>query len=289
MTPLQHILCPYDFSPPVREMAPYVRTVATRFTARVTLLSVVPPIWNVAPIGTEIFEGEDTAAWQRELARRLDGELMSELSGVRVDRATAYGDPAVKIVEYASAHAVDLIMMPTHGVGMFRDLLLGSVTAKVLHDAACPVWTATHAPLDGVRRSRPQPATIVCAVDGSAATAPLLRWAAPFATSLGATLKLLHVVEAVSDWPSLDRERQLQDHIRDAARARIEAIQREAGIGAPLRVAVGPIVDTVAEDARQEDADLVVIGRGALAAPLGRLRTHAYGIIRRSPCPVLSV
>ena len=32
-----------------------------------------------------------------------------------------------------------------------------------------------------------------------------------------------------------------------------------------------------------------VLGRGSLQAPLGRLRTHAYGIIQRSPCPVLSV
>jgi hypothetical protein len=36
-------------------------------------------------------------------------------------------------------------------------------------------------------------------------------------------------------------------------------------------------------------ADLVVIGRGVLNGTLGRLRTHAYGIIRQSPSPVLSV
>ena len=38
----------------------------------------------------------------------------------------------------------DLIMMPTHGYGPFRRFLLGSVTAKILHDATCPVWTSTH-------------------------------------------------------------------------------------------------------------------------------------------------
>ena len=35
-------------------------------------------------------------------------------------------------------------MMPTHGYGKFRSLLLGSVTAKALHDAKCAVWTAAH-------------------------------------------------------------------------------------------------------------------------------------------------
>ncbi len=36
---------------------------------------------------------------------------------------------------------LDLIMMPTHGGRHFRSLLIGSVTAKVLHDVRCPVWT----------------------------------------------------------------------------------------------------------------------------------------------------
>jgi hypothetical protein len=39
----------------------------------------------------------------------------------------------------------------------------------------------------------------------------------------------------------------------------------------------------------QHEVDLAVIGRGALQGTLGRLRTHAYGIIRQSPCPVLSM
>ena len=35
--------------------------------------------------------------------------------------------------------------------------------------------------------------------------------------------------------------------------------------------------------------DLILIGRGMLHETMGRLRTHAYGIIRHAPCPVLSV
>jgi nucleotide-binding universal stress UspA family protein len=52
---------------------------------------------------------------------------------------------------------------------------------------------------------------------------------------------------------------------------------------------VGEIVTTITEEARQEGADLIVLGRGPMHETLGRLRTHAHGIIQRSPCPVLSV
>jgi hypothetical protein len=63
------------------------------------------------------------------------------------------GDPAREITDYAQEQGADLIMMPTHGYRTFRSLLLGSVTAKVLHDAACPVWTGVH-----VEDSPPAPA-----------------------------------------------------------------------------------------------------------------------------------
>ena len=48
-------------------------------------------------------------------------------------------NPPIRIVSYAREHTIDLIMMPTHGYGPFRSLLIGSVTAKVLHDIELPV------------------------------------------------------------------------------------------------------------------------------------------------------
>jgi nucleotide-binding universal stress UspA family protein len=88
----------------------------------------------------------------------------------------------------------------------------------------------------------------------------------------------------------LPSERELQEQAREEARAKILALQRAAGgVEAPVRIAVGQIANTVTEEARQEGADLIVIGRGSLQSPLGRLRTHAHGIIQKSPCPVLSV
>jgi nucleotide-binding universal stress UspA family protein len=181
---------------------------------------------------------------------------------------------------------VDLIMMPTHGLGRFRSLVLGSVASNVLQAARCPVWTAAHTETQcaGVLPTR-----ILCAVDGTPGTPALLQWAARFATDVRATLALLHVVSPITDMPTLESERARQDRYRQGEQRRVASMRRDAGVDAPLRVAVGEIVTTVAEEARQENADLVIIGRRALSAPFGRLRTHVFGIIQRSPCPVLSV
>ena len=203
-----------------------------------------------------------------------------------MDRVTALGDPAEKIAEFTRDNRVDLVMLPTHGHGLFRSLLLGSITAKVLHDVHCPVWTAAHA---SKQHAQEAPRKILCALDGSDKSLALVQWAADFSRQVGASLQLLHVVRTISDWLSLESEQGLQEELRAESRTRIEAMLKSGGWDLPLRVAVGEIVNTITEEARQEGADLIVLGRGAMHETLGRLRTHAHGIIQRSPCPVLSV
>jgi nucleotide-binding universal stress UspA family protein len=148
------------------------------------------------------------------------------------------------------------------------------------------VWTAAHT---DAQQAPDLPKRILCALDGTPASVPLLKWAGEFSKAVGASLALLHVVPPISDWVSLESERTLQEQVRNRARAKIADFQAQAGIAAPLRVAVGAIATSVVEEARQEGANLILIGRGSLHSTLGRLRTHAYGIIHQSPCPVLSV
>jgi nucleotide-binding universal stress UspA family protein len=57
--------------------------------------------------------------------------------GTRV--AVETGSPVTKILEYAEKHAIDLIVMGTHGRGAMERIWVGSVTEGVLQRAACPV------------------------------------------------------------------------------------------------------------------------------------------------------
>ena len=287
MEPFKHIIFPFDFSRQGSQAVPFVRAIASKFGAKVTILGVVPAVWNMVAADLPVLIREEEAAKEVDLQSRLDRAFTNEFQGIRAERIAAVGDPALKIVEYAHAHRGDLIMMPTHGFGIFRTMLLGSVTAKVLHDAKCPVWTATHAE---EQRSPGELRTILCAVDGdSTEAAALMQWASQFSRKMGAALKLVHAVPPVSDWLAIPSERELNEQIRAEAYAKLEALRISAGVDAPLTVVAGKITDAVAEEARTCGADLTVIGRGSVQSTLGRLRTHVYGIVQQSPCPVLSV
>jgi nucleotide-binding universal stress UspA family protein len=54
---------------------------------------------------------------------------------VETECVVLQGDPARQFVDFAHSSNTDLIVMPTHGYGQFRQFILGSITAKVLHDA----------------------------------------------------------------------------------------------------------------------------------------------------------
>jgi nucleotide-binding universal stress UspA family protein len=182
---------------------------------------------------------------------------------------------------------VDLIMMPTHGYGPFRSLLLGSVTAKVLHDARCPVWTAAH--VEQAQKDHVAPKNILCAVDATPKSQPLIQWVAEFAKATGGSLRIAHATGGVQGWPERHLNREFEEAIRQEAKNAITRLLEPAGVNAPACVTVGDVAGVVREEAVRHSADLVVIGRGSIHEKLGRLRTHAYGIIRQAPCPVISV
>jgi nucleotide-binding universal stress UspA family protein len=288
MLTIKHILFPIDFSERTCGALPFVNAMASRFGSHVTLISVAPPIpfgGMVDPSGLVVMYPEDLKS---DLQARLDTTLVKEFEHLPVQRIAEVGDPARVITRFAHSEGVDLIMMPTHGYGPFRRLLLGSVTAKVLHDAQCPVWTGAHMEKPPFHEHLAW-RSVLCAVDGTPKSTPVMEWAAQFSKETGAALRLVHAVPGAEAWPDRQFNSEFESDLRKAARERIECLQRSVGVKAPLCIATGEVAETARDEARRHGADLIVIGRGVLDEALGRLRTHAYGIIRQAPCPVISV
>ena len=290
-----NILYPVDFSERCRTVAPFVNAVAQRNGASLTLVNFVevPALWY----GT----AEAPCVPDLSIARLVDdareGLTMfakeffpcNETSGIHLEIRVEEGDPGSSIVAMARTSGVDLIMMPTRGHGLFRAALLGSVTAKVLHDSECPVWTAAHAGEEGDSPST-EWRNVVCAVDTTPDARRLLDYAKELASAYGAAVHLVHAVPSGPDnRPEKYLERDFDAFVKDSARKAIDAMQKEAGTNFRLCVEGGNVSSIVAAVAKEDKSDLVLIGRGVLSHFAGRLRTHVYAIIRDAPCPVLSV
>lgn len=286
MLTIKHILFPMDFSERCCGAVPFVAATAKRFGAKITLISAAPPYWYAGDPGVPMVV--DMEEVKEQLQNRLAKTLVDDFSGIEVQRYVEIGEPGEVITQFAHTEGVDLIMMPTHGYGPFRSFLLGSVTAKVLHDAGCPVWTGAHME-EPPQKEHVACANVLCAVDGTPKSAPLMEWSAQFAKANNATLRLVHVIGGVQGWPERQLNREFEETMRKDAKGAIEKLERSAGVDAPICVAVGDVPGAVREEARRHAADLLVIGRGLLHETFGRLRTRSYGIIRQAPCPVISI
>jgi len=281
MFSLSKILVPIDFSERCLGATRYAITLVEHFQSELTLLHVFSPIEDVS------LEVRTVNEVRRQKAQEaLDDFLCAALNHLNTRRILREGDPAEVIVDQARRDRSDMIMMPTHGYGPFRRLLLGSVTAKVLHDAPCPVWTGVHL-AQGPPIEWLTPKQVVCALDLGPASGTVLRWADGRAAAFNSKLTVVHV-EPRLDSPGEEYfAHEWRRHLMAQASETIARLQQAEGTHAEIVLESGEISDAIARTADKLRADVVVIGRGE--ASDARLGTHAYNIIRRSPCPVVSI
>lgn len=283
-----NILFPVDFSPSCIAMAAYVQRTAAILGAKVSLLHVVDlanfnsfELYVRSPL--EMIEEHLNAGRQR-----LESFLAAEFPVSNSPRLLTSGDAAAEIAQTARDGGFDLIIMPTHS-GYFRQMLLGSTTAKVLNDADCPVLTSRHAetiaprPLDHRQ--------LLCSIGLSSNSERILRFASQAAARAQAKLTIIHAVQAGGpDQPvDLDLEERVYSAEREEARQRIAELQQKIGAQASVRVAIGSVKEALIEAARQSDADVLMIGRSPQSGAYGRMRDLTYSMVRDSPYPVLSI
>jgi nucleotide-binding universal stress UspA family protein len=288
---VKEIVFPIDFSDSSVDVCPYVAALTQRLRAKLTLLHVIE---NLAPGSRPLdrVHAEDPAELElrKESANRaLRAFQQQYIPHVASDLCVLAGDSAQSIVTYGGAGEERMILMPTHGYGPFRQMLLGSVTAKVLHDSECPVLTGTHLesavrPTEWFKLQR-----ILCAVSLNWETDEVLKTAAEVSGQLGATLRAFHVVTPVEEGLLPLLEPGGPPFSTQSARNAVQDALHRTGVSAEVCVSVGEPSREVARAARASNADLIVIGKGGAPEFPGRLGSHGYAIVRRSPCPVLCV
>ena len=289
----QQILFPVDFSDRSRAAAPFIHSMATRYGSHVTLLHAVQ-------IPSPVYSGMDITYPPNPDRQELSDEILSKLEEFRDNQlprldarcVVEFGDPANAIVDFAHQNRVALIALPTHGYGAFRRLLLGSVAAKVLHDATVPVWTSAHCPESG-HRAHPLPRHILCALDLKPDSLRVLQLAIEIASDTTATLEIVHAAPEGYAQSENDPARAIEIRIREllqtAGDAELVKLEPEIHAEYPPPCNQGDVAKLVRDVATSRRSDLVIIGRGRIQHALGQLHAHAYSIVRESPCPVLSI
>lgn len=139
------ILLPTDFSEAGRPAAACACEMARQFNATLYCLHVVDDsyqYWSamgpepviVGPAPQELLESA------RQRLRRFCAEYLRDIPQPAMESVTL-GNPFVEIVGAAKEHAIDLIVMGTHGRGAIAHALLGGTTEKVIRKAPCAVLT----------------------------------------------------------------------------------------------------------------------------------------------------
>jgi nucleotide-binding universal stress UspA family protein len=207
------------------------------------------------------------------------------LAGLTVRRLVYEGIPEMQILEVAKSEDVQLVIMPTHGYGVVRRFLIGSVTAKVLDDLPLGVLTGVHMEKHA-HDTKEEFGTVACAIDLKADSSQALLSAAKFASDFAAKLAVIHVASSNSGG--------LKPQLEEFVTAELAKSNLSFAPGRVVSaVESGDIAETICGFAERVGADLLVIGRdhaeetGGKAA--GRLRSHTYSIIRQASCPVLSL
>jgi nucleotide-binding universal stress UspA family protein len=287
MLPFKRILFPVDYSEPCRAIVPWVRDMTQHYSADLTVVHAYGPealAFSKLAINDPNLPAEAHAAEQD----RLRAFAAESFPGTRVEAIVEQGEPAMALHKIVQRHGADLVMLATRGHGPVRRLLVGSITAKVLHDVSAAVWTGVGSELAGHRPSVPYK-SILCAVDETSEEAEAVVTAgAAFAKSYGARLSLLHVVET----PPLAVEvnfAAFQKEIMEGADLRLQDLKKRLDVEAQHSVREGGVAEGIRQEALECKADLVFVGRGLSQGTLSRIWSRLYAIVRESPCPVLSI
>jgi nucleotide-binding universal stress UspA family protein len=137
---LSKILVPVDGSENSFRALEQAIFLATKIQeAKITALYIIedpPSLYIYSPKIMEKVRADYEIAYTKILDRCKE---MADKSGINIHTVLVEGDPASEIMGYSEMEKIDIIIIGSRGMGKFKELILGSVSNKVLHHAKCSV------------------------------------------------------------------------------------------------------------------------------------------------------
>jgi nucleotide-binding universal stress UspA family protein len=142
MPPFRTIVAAVDFSETCCEVVQAALALARDGDGHVWLIHAVPHViqtpWVVDASGVDVDDLQ--RQWVAEAETQLaDLAAALHLEPRRVSPEVVVGPAASEIVRYGNERGADVLVLGSHGRGVIRRFLIGSVAERVLHEASCPV------------------------------------------------------------------------------------------------------------------------------------------------------
>ncbi len=194
---LTRLIVPLDGSPLAEQALPYARAIATERT-EIILLEVVPWAEEIRTVlgkliatAAEVQEAYEASAREELEAART--QWLGDRQNVTIE--VAAGDPAEQILWAAERHAVDLIVMASHGRGALGRWTFGSVADRIARASTIPVMIIHPVNTAAQPGVQPRIQRIVLLTDGSALSLQAIPVAAMLARTLGLPVHVLRAID----------------------------------------------------------------------------------------------
>lgn len=291
---LTSILAPVDFSSDSARGLHLAAEIARLHSARLTVLHVdgLPGYSDqLSQLAARPAWGDYLTEHDRAVQTRLS-EFVKPLE-LRAEPAFAIarGDAGSAIVAHAAKHACDLIVIAPRGSGYGQQFLLGSVSAHVAAEAACPVLVARSRRAATLAGGFAEP--LVAVSSGEMAARSLEVTLA--LSRAGTRVELIHVLEACEiavgpPLPGAFHEAIARGrHDAEGRLERLAAPAKAAGFSTSVRVETGDPSFSILCRAESNANGLVVVAREQGGTGSHALSTAAYRMVKHAPVPVLVV
>ena len=219
----------------------------------------------------------------RQLLDRAAGMIPAEVGNVR--RVNEIGSPAQIILNAAQSAAADLVVVGARGRSRVTEVVLGSVSHRVLMHGSCPTLI--------VKGDARPVERVLMAVEGREDAGRIKKWLLTYPFKNAVALSVLTVVQSI----------QMADPANivgfqawfDTAKTYAEDLVKETGAGlmgphytVSTRVVTGEPAAMVAEHAKAVDL-VVVASHGRKGVERFLLGSVSHSIVHQVTCPILVV
>ncbi len=133
----KHVLVPLDGSVLAECVLPHTVAFAKAFQAKVTLVRILSGSADEGGDLVDLFDWRLEKAEAQLYLERVARDLLAE--GLKINMAILEGPIAERIVEYAAAEQVDLLILSSHGLSGFSGWNVSSVVQQIIVRAYLPV------------------------------------------------------------------------------------------------------------------------------------------------------